>query len=353
VEITWTSSGAVITATADTAGTPFTLTTSETAGTGTIGDYVAVTANKSPNDFNDAVNWSAGTVPANSENIYFDETSTVPVYWNLSALSSVTPTSVTVTAGYTGTIGLKSINGFGTAYPEYRAKYLRFDSLVGGSTMVIGGGIGNCSGLLRFQLGSTGIWTITVFNTSSSTETARQALSIYGPSTNTVLTHVGGYLGIAELAGETMTVLTTNCGPAGLGGSTPDLILSVGCTLTTVNIDDAQLRLAAAATTLNAKAGSIYVRGSGAITTITIGTATVQHQGTGTITTATISSGGRLDMGTAGPAITITNVLQMFIGSNYSDQGFRATLSAGFKANGCALSEVNVNVGAGRTFTPA
>ena len=302
---------------------------------------------------NDANNWSAGTLPADAEDIYFNERSNVPVYWNLDALSGINPNSVTITAAYTGQIGLKSINDFGTAYPEYRARYLQFDAEAGGTPLTIGQGIGQCSGMIRMLLGSTGVWTITVFNTASSTETARQAVSIYGPSTNTVLTHVGGSVGIAELGGETMTIATLTCGPAQQGASTPDLILATGCTLTTVSLDQAQLQLAAAVTTLNHKSGTTYITGSGAITTLSVQAGLLQHQGTGTITTLRIGTGATMNFGAAGAAITVTNAVQMYSGAAYIDPTYRASLGAGIVLNQCRISDVTIDIGSNRTLTPS
>ena len=85
-EITWANITTALTGTADTPGKPFTQTSSSVGGTLTT---AVTTANKSSNDVNDAQNWSLGTVPANGEDVYIQDTDKSLLY-NLSALSAVT-----------------------------------------------------------------------------------------------------------------------------------------------------------------------------------------------------------------------------------------------------------------------
>lgn len=356
-EITWTVSTNVITGTAGTAGIPFTLSTSVSGGTGTISNSTT-TANTSPNDLNDAVNWSGGLLPVNGDDIYFDSTSAVPVYWNLGSLSAVQPNSLNILQSYTGTIGLKetgpTASGQGT-YPEYRQTLLQFDAQAGGSTVNIGNGPGTGAGMVKLQLGSSGVWTINQYNSGSPIETGRTAVSIKGPSTATVLNHTGGSLAIAPLGGDTMTIATVNCGPTTAGAVAPTLYLFSGATLTTVVVDNAQqVQINSAVTTLTHKGGSTTITGTGAITTLTVQGGTVTDLGTGTITTLNVGTGGTFNLGDAGAAITITNAIQLYKQATFLDRSFRGSYGTnGFVLNQCRYSDVTIDIGANRTLKPS
>ena len=360
-EITWTHDTGVITATAKTAGIPFTITTSESSGTGTIGDYVATTANKSPNDLNDAVNWSGGSLPTNNDTVVFDATSAIPVYWNLSALSAITLVALNVEKGYGGTIGLQETNSLGAGgnYTEYRATELAFDSAAAGATLNIGRGEGSGAGMIKLNLGSTGIWTMNIYATSGSVESGRKAVSIRGPSTATVVNALGGEADFCALITgtggslHTMTIATLNMG-TGVGDN-PNIGLGSGVTWTTVNNDNGTLQVNSAGTTLNHKGGDTTIIGSGAITTLNVSQGTCNHLGTGTVTTANVTS-ATLNFGDQGPALTVTNC-NLGAEANYLDRGKRVTetngiiLSALARLAGAQNGNVVIDKGPGRTFT--
>lgn len=357
-EITWSVSTDTITATANVAGTPFTLTPAVSGGTGTIGSYSATTANKSPNDLNDAVNWSGATLPTNSDTIVFDATSSVPVYWNLSSLSAVTISAVNIDMGYTGQIGLPELNSTG-GYTEYRATELALDSAAGGATLNIGKGNGSGCGMVKLVLGSTGIWTITGYNTGSPIESGRAAVSIRGPSTATVATIQAGTVDFCALntgvggSSQSMTISVLNVGPS--SGNQPTVRCGPGCTLTTVNNDNGTLEINSACTTLNHKGGQTTIIGAGAITTINDSAGTVYHFGTGTVTTLNVT-GATFNVGDQGPAITVTNC-KLGGAAQYLDRGNRVTetngvaLQALARLAGTQGGDVVVDKGPGRTFT--
>lgn len=72
--ITFGGASGSITATADTAGAPFTATLSVAgAGTGSITNFSNTTASAGPADWSTAANWSGGSVPTGSDNVIVDK----------------------------------------------------------------------------------------------------------------------------------------------------------------------------------------------------------------------------------------------------------------------------------------
>ena len=117
-EVDWSSSAAVITATARTAGTPFIATSSVSGGAGTIGAVTAVTANSSRNDAANALNWSGGVVPTTGDTALFD-VGDVDCLWNLgSAFSAADLAVVMVRDTYAGRISLPVYSDSGIFEPS-------------------------------------------------------------------------------------------------------------------------------------------------------------------------------------------------------------------------------------------
>jgi hypothetical protein len=120
----WTSSAAVITATAAAPGTPVTFT-SAGAGGATL-TQANVQANLSPSDANNPNNWLRGGTPAipqSGDDVVFDN-QLIPALWNLDSLSAVQFNSLTRTTSMSGQIGLPDQNPAG--YLEYRPTHLQF-----------------------------------------------------------------------------------------------------------------------------------------------------------------------------------------------------------------------------------
>src|SRR5258708_2580952 len=133
--ITWTSTATTIVGTAATAGVPFTFSGSVSGGTGTVGAYSTTTANSGPNDFAVASNWSTGTVPVATDDVYFRDNA-VNLCWSL-AQSGITLNSLTIDKTYTGLIGLNRLifatsadgaTASATTEAEYRQLYLQISS---------------------------------------------------------------------------------------------------------------------------------------------------------------------------------------------------------------------------------
>ena len=120
---------ATITLTADTPGVPFTVTSSVTGGTGTIGAATTTQAATGPHHWDNAANWSGGAVPASGDTVFFDR-SDYPVQYGL-AQSAVTLAALYVSADYAQDIGLAEVNTEGsTSHVEYRPTYLAISASV-------------------------------------------------------------------------------------------------------------------------------------------------------------------------------------------------------------------------------
>lgn len=129
--VTWSNTTNDVTATADTAGAPFIAALTVTgAGTGTVTNFSDTTANTSPHDANDPLNWSGETKPTAGDDIIVGE-GTVSILYGLESITAAS--SLSVLHSFTGKIGLEasafatSADGdtFDTSVPEYRDHYFR------------------------------------------------------------------------------------------------------------------------------------------------------------------------------------------------------------------------------------
>ncbi len=200
-EITWTSDGAVITATASTPGTPFTLTKSE--GGGATCTLTAVTANSSPSSASNLNNWlrsGVASLPQNGDDVVVAN-SAVPILWNLDALAAVQFASFTRWQSFTSTIGLPVLNPLG--YVEYRPTYFQFTSSVPQLPVTLGVGSGQGPSRERYNVGSVR----TNLNVLASGSAADQyAVCFLGTHANNTVKVVATSVGIAMATGEVSTV---------------------------------------------------------------------------------------------------------------------------------------------------
>lgn len=201
-EILWTNpSAGIITATALTAGVPFTLMPTAT-GSGTL-TQTTIVGSSGPNDVGIAANWSTGRLPATGDNIYF-QSSTLSAMYELDALAAVTPANVYFDANYTGVCGLPVNNPNG--YREYRPRYLQFNGVSG--NVFIGQGQGQGSGKIQLDF-QTGTFALIVWKTATSTEIGLPAVQLKGGSTSSTVNVNRGSVGLALLAGETAACTLT------------------------------------------------------------------------------------------------------------------------------------------------
>lgn len=305
--ITWSGSSGNIIGTADTAGCPFVAALTKTgAGSGSVTDFAATTANAGPNDWSTAANWSDGVVPASTDTVIVPADAASYISWGL-AQSGVTLTALYVRKP-DHRIGLRS-NAFATsadgqtvdsAYPEYRQSYLD----VGADIIELGDPAAfstpTGSGRIKIDNAKSGASVFTIH------ETAPSAVESGLPSVLYIAAHANadvyvraasGGIGIAVMPTETATVGIVSVDSE---TRTTRVLISSGVTLTTYTQRGGDNVLGAAATiaTVNVLGGTLTTEGDYTATAVNVlgGTLFANHKKTAgnAITTATID-GGTLD----------------------------------------------------------
>jgi hypothetical protein len=337
-QITATVSGSVVTLTANTAGVPWTISSTEvTAGTGTATAAHATTAT-GPNYFDNVDNWSGGAVPTGSDDVYFDD-GNVDCLYGLDQ-NATTLTTLTISARYTGKIGLPVKNGSGSAqYAEYRDTYLKISA----TTVTIGRGTGNGSGRIKINFGSVQT-AVSVFNTGSRTESGFPSLMLRGTHASNVLNVYNGDVGVAILAAETSTIATLRQ----VGGN---LYCGSGVTLTTINKAGGTLTTESAATTVSNDNGDFTLKG-GAHTTINVSGGTLYYESSGTITTLSVYQNGTANFNNTNLSRTVTNC-NLTGGGTISDRLRTCTFTNGIKIFQAGVEDCNLQLGKHLTITPA
>lgn len=334
-EVTWTVLTTVITGVATLAGRPFTNTSAAT-GTGTLVTAITI-ASSGPNDVSIAGNWSTGSLPANGDTV-FVQNSNSDLLYGLSSLSAVSLASLIIDASFTATVGLPYTNASG-GYVEYRARYWQIQSAL----VSIGYGPGSASGRIMHDAGSATACTWTVFNTGQTVEQNLPSLILKGTNAGNILFALKGSIGVAIFASETSTLATLDCGFTSNQSGDVTILCGSGLTLTTLNQTGGAITLNAGLTTLSTIGGKITIW-AGNITTLTNEGATVVYNDSGTITTANVSKTGVMDLSQAQPNLTITNCT-LNAGATWLDPNRRGTYSNGVILNLCSLTDVTLNLG--------
>lgn len=344
-EATWTVNSNVITATADKAGKPFTLSTSVSGGTGTISNSTTTTSS-GPNDVNVAANWSTGATPANTNDLVIENTSSSLLY-NLGSLSGVALNSLTVSQTFTGTIGLPVINAdSSTTYFEYRTQYFT----IGSTTVTVGGPTGQGSGRIKLNLGSGGSTTVNVTNTGNPLESGLEAMLLVMTGSGNSLNVSRGSVGVAVLAGETAT-LSLNTSQV-TSTSDAQVRLGSGCTLSTFKMQSGRNILNCGATTITVYGGDLTLQGTGATTTLNLNGGTCHYNTSGTLTTAKVAGGASLLFGAnlAGATVTNTTIEK---GATLLDPDSAVTWTNPPLLNRCSIPQVTLDLGSHITLAPA
>lgn len=198
-----------VTLTADVAGVPFTATSDDSGGTGTIGSVTAVTAASGQSWWSTANNWTGATVPTDSDVVILDGSS--PVLYGLDQ-SAVTVAELRIMRRFTGYLGLPKRNALG--YSEYFDDYLK----IGATLLNVGVGSGTGSGRLKINVGSVAS-TVVVDGTGNPVEKDVPAFCFVGTSSSNALTVNGGSVGVGVF-GETCSLaggVTLNGGTLYIG----------------------------------------------------------------------------------------------------------------------------------------
>lgn len=333
-EITFSNnvSGQVV-ATAKVPGTPFANVPGTAAGlvlsTGNgLSNGITTThttANASPSDVNDPVNWlriNTGVIPPTqvrqlpqASDLMVISNTSVPMLWSLDQLAGVTLGSPFIRwQDFTGTIGLPENNPNG--YVEWRATYLKLSGPIGstpagGLQMVLGQGTtGTGPTRERYDLGSSWV-TLTVINAGQAADA--YGVRFKGVHTNNTVTLLGGVsLGIAMLAGEVSNLNTVTVD----GSATIGIGLGVGWTTSTSAVAASMEMIGGTAIVNSAPPALILANGASA-TPMTDGlnwsSITMQNGSTmtwlagGTITTLTMTTSSTLDKSQDARSLTVVN----------------------------------------------
>lgn len=332
--------------TADTAGTPFTVSSSTTDGGGANTQTLTMsttTASAGPFHWDTASNWSTGTVPTTGD-VVFLPPGTSAILYGLDA-SYVALSSLTVARGYTQPIGLPYIHS--GQYVEYRERYLK----VGPATITIGfddaslSGAG-ASGINRCQIDTGSVQTTLQVLYAGQGINQEGAVIWKGTHASNVVQVQRGAFSAAPMKGETATISVLRVGSVGGGSSDAIAALGPGVTLGLVQQRDGVLIVANGATTITKTGGETIVV-AGAVTTAHVWNGNYRQQGTGTITTLNVGSTGLFDVSRALVASTVTTA-NVYKGGRILDPNGVVTWTNPIAIKGCDLTDVSLDLGDNR-----
>ncbi len=334
-EIAAVDSTTLVTLTADTAGLPFTQTSSATGGTATL-VTATTTAATGPNHWSDANNWSPVNVPVAADDVIV-EASTVDILYGL-AQSAVTLTSLTVKQSYTGKIGLPQRNA--AAYDEYRATYLAISA----TTVTIGQGDGTGSGRIRLDTGVNAC-TLNVLNTGAAIDSGVEALLWKGNNASNAANIFEGSVGLCALAGETggVTNLRVNGGTVNCGS---------GLTITNKDQTGGTLTTNSNIGTLCTQNGGTHYHRNGTLASTKIDGGTLYYASPNNITLLDIGSAGTVDLSQDLRTLTCTTC-NLYAGATLRDPQGRVTWTNGIDLERCSIDDVTIDVGSHKKLTVA
>jgi hypothetical protein len=339
-EVTAADGTTALTLTADKAGTPFTQTSSASGGTASL-TTVATTANKSPNDVNDALNWTDG-VPTAADVLVLDAGgSGESLWWNLSALSAVTVTSLTRRRTFTGKVGLPEFNEDGShSYFEYRATELA----IGATTMLIEQPSSDETEHVKINNGT--IQTTLTINGEGASQLGAERMWWRGTHASNVANVNNGSLAVSPTNLNTATIAT-------LRAETSTVRCGSAVTLTTVTSIDSTLEINSSVTTFTQRGDAAVAtfQGAAVLTTANVFEGTLIWKSSGAITTLTPGPGCTIDFSQATGAVTVTNAVTLPAGVTIKDPEGRVTWSGGLVlGTGVRLADVSLDLGTGRTL---
>lgn len=318
MEITAADATTYMSLTADTAGKPFTVTTSTTDGNASNTQTLtraAVTANSGPNVVSLGANWDTGTAPVHADDIVFDYGSS-DVLYDLDQ-NSVTPATITIGPGYSGNIGRPVVNSDNTSYTyfEYRETYLKYGNSGDAQTVTVtinGGG-----GRIKLSQGTAqAVWLVTA-KTQRAESLIPQVL-LKGTHASNSLTVNKGDVGVAFFASETSALVTLNVGYQSDTSGDSAVWLGGGVTLTapTITQTGGTLTVNSAITstsTVNIYGGTYTQQSGGIAAGLLVAGGRCVYNSTGTIGGAPIVSGsGILDFSQDLRAKTVTNAIDCY-----------------------------------------
>jgi len=299
-------------------GKPFTLTTSEsTATTGTFGSVTTTQAATGPNDFNNADNWSGGSVPANDDTINYRDCD-VDCLHNLPDGSSLNRefAAVNIYNSFKGRIGLPKVNRDNASKPyvEYRSRYMILTDVGTGSAPLFTIGIGEGDGPSLVNIHQNTLvatFEVECNGKPDSRIPGGRVVNVIAPAGGTLKARKGS-IDISDQNGgaASWSSITTS----GRKGNFQDIdILSLGnaATNATVSMVGGRMYLDWATWSTNGLTvnGAECTVDTCGIPSAQISEGTLKHMGSGvTIATLTLNRGGVFDVSLGGGTnVTVTN----------------------------------------------
>lgn len=229
-------------------------------------------------DYGVTTNWSTGTVPTTSDNVF------IPLSATNNITASLDQHTVAI-ASFTTEPGSAVLIGSSAGYLRIKPAAA---SLAG-------------EGLAYIDFSAASVSPQILATAQPPTSTGTYGLYLIGSALGTVSV-VSGSVGIAVNPGETATV--TNLQVVGRGGS---VSVGSGCTLTTVGVNTGNATLNCAVTTANVFNGWLWTQGSGVVTTANVFGGTLYTESSGTVG-AIVINGGLVDLTESGISRTITDL---------------------------------------------
>lgn len=344
--ITATVVNSVVTLTADVAGTPFTLTAGETTGGDGTATRSASVANQSPNDWNDATNWSTGSVPVDSDDVIV-ENSNVAILYGL-AQTGVSLASFTVKPTFTGTIGLPRTNTAG--YVEYLETYLTLADVGDVVTTIYNI---DASGSGRIKIDNIDAQCeLNVYGTGTRAEDDVPVLLFVGTHASNILNLNKGDVGVGFFGGEAATLATTRVGYRNARSSDSKLVIGIGCNTTTLVQHGGEVEALSTLTTVTVTAGTLTVGDDAAVTTLNLDGGTCYYESDGNLTQLNVAGGAVIDFrrDARDRTVAATNV---YAGGIVYDPMETVTWTNGLDLQRCGLEDVTLELGKHRTWTPS
>jgi hypothetical protein len=301
-EATWSVNSGVVTATGS-AGIPLTITASETAASGSVAVSTTQSAT-GPYHWDNADNWSTGSVPTTSDEVYFESDQAIARYG--------LPTSLTLAKLYVrrGSIGLPERATGG--YHEYRAQR----AIITCTDVQIGMSPGVGPALCRLDL-STAAAVVAVWGSSQRADSATVDLLLNSASSEVNV--LSGQVWVAVAGEETSTVGSVRV------AQDATVVLGPGVTATTV-LTVGTSTIWASPTNLTVYGGSCTIAGSAAVSgTTVISAGTLVHKSSGTLASVTVGP-GTIDFSQDLRAKTVT-ALTLKNGGIIRDPYVRATFT--------------------------
>jgi hypothetical protein len=236
-----------------------------------------------------ATNWSGGTVPVNSDDVYLENGSR-DITLGL-AQSAVALASLNIAQSWTGAVGSAS------AYLAIGATKARIGYHDNGTSQPAG------SGRIKVDFGSSNVAVVIENTATTPTDTDLAPVRLLLNHSSATVEVRNGTVGIAA----TYETETSTVGEVSVTGSAASLKMSDGVTITTLNTKAGNVVANGALPALEQTGGTLTVNGSGAVGSAVVDGGTFIHRTTGATTTLAIGRAGTADLSQDARAKTVAN----------------------------------------------